>query len=195
MAGGVPFMLVPGVTGAVMRVCWVIVSGRVAVHVLPFSLVEADEGSLNSVPGYGVKETRMQNAELTIARLAEDAGVGVETVRYYERRGLIRQPEKRSGAYRRYGLEHVKRIRFVKRAQELGFTLEEVETLLKLQDGANRAEVRRVASARREQIRARMADLRRMERVLTHLLEECEAGKTPHCPIIETLGGSKAAPK
>jgi MerR family mercuric resistance operon transcriptional regulator len=132
----------------------------------------------------------METAGMTIAGLAEDAGVGVETVRYYERRGLIRQPEKRNGAYRRYGSEHVKRIRFVKRAQELGFTLEEVETLLGLQDGANRAQVRRVAAARRDQIRAKMADLRRIDRVLTHLLAECEAGKTPRCPIIETLGGA-----
>lgn len=136
----------------------------------------------------------MESSGLTIAGVAQDAGVGVETVRYYERRGLIAQPHKRSGAYRRYSAEHVQRIRFVKRAQELGFTLEEIETLLGLQDGANRAQVRRVASARREQIRAKMTDLRRIDRVLTHLLEECEAGKTPHCPIIETLGGSKATP-
>ena len=116
-------------------------------------------------------------------------------MRYYERRGLIEQPQKRNGAYRRYGLEHVERIRFVRRAQGLGFSLEEIETLLGLQDGANRAQVRRVASARLDQIRARMADLRRVECVLTHLLAECEAGKTPHCPIIETLGGSSAARK
>lgn len=134
----------------------------------------------------------MEAANLTIAGVAEDAGVGVETVRYYERRGLIEQPPRHNGAYRRYGLEHVERIRFVKRAQDLGFSLEEIATLLELQDGANRAQVRRVASARLEQIRARMTDLRRMERVLTHLLAECEAGKTPHCPIIETLGRSGA---
>lgn len=132
----------------------------------------------------------MEAASLTIAAVAENAGVGVETVRYYERRGLIQQPGRRNGAYRRYGLEHVERIRFVKRAQVLGFSLEEIAALLELQDGANRALVRRVASARLEQIRARMTDLRRMARVLTHLLTECEAGKTPHCPIIETLGRS-----
>jgi MerR family transcriptional regulator, mercuric resistance operon regulatory protein len=132
----------------------------------------------------------MEAANFTIAGVAQNAGVGVETVRYYERRGLIQQPPKRNGAHRRYGSDHIKTIRFVKRAQELGFSLQEIETLLGLQDGANRAQVRRVASARREQIRARIVDLRRMERVLTHLLDECEAGKTPHCPIIETLGGS-----
>ena len=135
----------------------------------------------------------MDKADLTIPGVAREAGIGVETVRYYERRGLIRQPEKRSGAYRRYGSEHLQRIRFVKRAQELGFTLEEIEALLGLQDGANRAQVRRVASARREQIRAKMADLRRIDRVLTHLLAECEAGKTPHCPIIESLAATAGA--
>ena len=132
----------------------------------------------------------MEAASLTIAAVAGNAGVGVETVRYYERRGLIQQPLRRNGAYRRYGLEHVERIRFVKRAQELGFSLEEIATLLKLQDGANRAQIRRVASARLEQLRARLTDLRHMERVLTHLLTECESGKTLHCPIIETLGRS-----
>ena len=115
--------------------------------------------------------------------------MGIETVRYYERRGLIRQPDRRNGAYRRYDKDHVKRIRFVKRAQELGFSLDEIATLLELEDGAKRAQVRSVASARLEQIRARIADMRRIERVLKHLLAECESGKTPHCPIIETLGG------
>jgi DNA-binding transcriptional MerR regulator len=75
----------------------------------------------------------MEAVGLTIAGVAQDAGVGVETVRYYERRGLIEQPERCNGAYRRYGLEHVKRIRFVRRAQELGFTLEEIGALLELQ--------------------------------------------------------------
>lgn len=134
----------------------------------------------------------MEAGTLTIARVAEDAGVGIETVRYYERRGLIRQPDRRNGAYRRYDMEHVKRIRFVKRAQEIGFSLDEIATLLGLEDGANRVQVRSVASARLEQIRARIADMSRMERVLKHLLAESESGKTPHCPIIETLGGAGA---
>ena len=128
---------------------------------------------------------------LSIGQVADAVGVNIQTLRYYERVGLMPAPKRSRAGYRLYTEDTVRMVSFVKRAQELGFTLEEVETLLKLQDGANRAEVRRVASARREQIRARMADLRRMERVLTHLLEECEAGKTPHCPIIETLGGSK----
>ena len=135
----------------------------------------------------------MDDAGLTIAAVAKAAGVGVETVRYYERRGLVRQPARRSGAYRRYGAEHVKRMRFVKRAQELGFTLEEVASLLELEDGTNRAEIRQIASARLLQIRDRMRGLRRMERTLAHLLDHCEAGGTVRCPIIDAINVSPRA--
>lgn len=130
----------------------------------------------------------MLDTSLTIARAAEAAKVGVETVRFYERRGLIAQPTQKIGAYRRYDRGHVARIRFIKRAQELGFTLEEIEELLTLEDGTDRRSIRRIASARLEQIRARLKDLRRMERALAHLLHECEADqKTAHCPIISAI--------
>ncbi|HXV09925.1 MAG TPA: MerR family transcriptional regulator [Burkholderiales bacterium] len=130
----------------------------------------------------------MNNASFTIASLAQAAGVGVETVRYYERRGLIAQPARMGGSYRRYGGGHVHRIRFIRRAQELGFNLEEIETLLELEDGTDRRTIRRVAGARLEEIRRRLADLKRMERVLAHLLHECEAHeKAPRCPIIAAI--------
>lgn len=132
----------------------------------------------------------MDETGLTIAGVAREAGVGVETVRYYERRGLVRQPARRSGAYRRYGSEHVKRMQFVKRAQELGFTLEEVASLLELEDGTNRAKIQHIASARLLQIRDRIRDLRRMERTLKHLLDHCQSGGTIHCPIIEAISGA-----
>ena len=133
----------------------------------------------------------MDDAGLTIAAAAEAAGVGVETVRYYERRGLIRQPTQRNGAYRRYGLEHVKRMQFVKQAQELGFTLHEIASLLELEDGTNRAKIQQIASARLAQIRDRMRGLRRMERTLSHLLEHCRAGITVQCPIIDALSSDR----
>ena len=130
----------------------------------------------------------MQDTSLTIARVADAAQVGVETVRYYERRGLIAQPTQKAGAYRRYDSKHVARIRFIKRAQELGFTLEEIEELLALEDGTNRRSIRRIASTRLEQIRVRLKDLKRMEHALAHLLHECEADeKTLHCPIIAAI--------
>ena len=137
----------------------------------------------------------MPNAGLTIGDVADAAGVGIETIRYYERRGLVPQPGKAAGAYRRYGAGHVDRIRFIKRAQALGFSLEEIETLLELEDGADRRSIRRIAAARLEDTRRRIADLRRIEGVLAHLLHECEAhAKAHHCPIIAAItSGDPAA--
>ena len=130
----------------------------------------------------------MPNAGLTIGDVADAAGVGIETIRYYERRGLVPQPGKAAGAYRRYGAGHVDRIRFIKRAQALGFSLEEIETLLALEDGTDRRSIRRIATARLEETRRRIADLRRIEGVLAHLLHECEAHtKAHHCPIIAAI--------
>jgi MerR family mercuric resistance operon transcriptional regulator len=127
----------------------------------------------------------------TIGGVAGAAGVGIETVRYYERRGLVPRPERASGAYRRYRTDHVNRIRFIRRAQALGFSLEEIETLLQLEDGTDRASIRRIAASRLEETRRRLADLRRIERVLTHLLHECEVhSKAPRCPIIAAIAPS-----
>jgi MerR family transcriptional regulator, mercuric resistance operon regulatory protein len=133
----------------------------------------------------------MQEAGFTIAGLAREASVGVETVRYYERRGLVPRPARTGDAYRRYGRGHVDRIRFVKRAQDLGFTLEEIATLLELEDGTDRRSIRRIARSRLEEIRRRIADLRRIERTLAHLLLDCEThGKAPRCPIISAIASS-----
>ena len=132
----------------------------------------------------------MEHSGVTIAGAAEAAGVGVETVRFYERRGLIRQPAS-NGGYRRYGDEQIERIRFVKRAQALGFSLEEVESLLNLQDGTDRRSVRTIAGKRLEEIRARIKDLRRLEGALAHLLAECEKGHTKRCPIVEAISGQR----
>ncbi|HXF65202.1 MAG TPA: MerR family transcriptional regulator [Burkholderiales bacterium] len=130
--------------------------------------------------------------DFTIGDVAEAAGVGVETVRYYERRGLVPQPARSGGAYRRYGAGHVARIRFIKRAQALGFSLEEIATLLELEDGTDRKSIRRIAAARLEQTRRRIAGLRRIERVLAHLLHECEAhSKAPRCPIIAAIAADR----
>ena len=130
------------------------------------------------------------DVSMTIAGVADAAEVGVETVRYYERRGLIAQPKRKVGAYRRYDDSHVARIRFIKRAQELGFSLEEIEDLLQLQDGTDRRTIRKIAAKRLEQTRARIADLKRMEKALAQVLHECEGQSgRPHCPIIEAMTG------
>ncbi len=124
---------------------------------------------------------------LTIGRLARAAGVGIETVRYYQQRELLPIPAAR-GTFRHYPPELVERIRFVKRAQDLGFSLDEIASLLRLHDGSDRASIRNIANARLAQIGAKLADLRRMERALRHLVAECEHTKANlPCPIIETL--------
>jgi MerR family mercuric resistance operon transcriptional regulator len=124
---------------------------------------------------------------LTIGRLARAADVGVETVRYYQQRKLLPVPTAR-GAFRRYDPALADRIRFIKRAQELGFSLDEVTQLLRLQDGVDRRAIRRISSERLAQIETKLADLKRMQRVLKHLVTACEeTGTDRPCPIIETL--------
>ena len=124
---------------------------------------------------------------LTIGKLAKAAGVGIETIRYYQQRSLLPVPES-SGAYRHYPVALGERIRFIKRAQELGFSLEQVSELLLLEDGADRAAIRRIANERLEEIQTKLADLTRMQAALSHLIDTCEhTGKESPCPIISTL--------
>lgn len=127
---------------------------------------------------------------LTIGRLARAAGVGVETIRYYQERKLLPVPPS-TGSFRYYPVGMVDRIRFIKRAQELGFSLEEVSELLHLEQGADRASIRDIASHRLAQIEHKLSDLRRMQRVLKHLVAECEStGSDLPCPIIDTLAAT-----
>lgn len=129
-----------------------------------------------------------QPESLTIGRLARAAGVGVETIRYYQQRELLPVPST-LGAYRYYPVELTERIRFIKRAQELGFSLDEIAELLRLEDGSNRNSIRRIASDRLAQIEQKLADLRRMQKTLKHLVSQCEhTSKSLPCPIIATLG-------
>lgn len=128
------------------------------------------------------------NASMTIGRLAHAAGVNVETIRYYQRRDLLDEPNKPLGGHRRYAPEAARRVNFIKRAQQLGFTLEEVKDLLMLEDGQNCRETRRLAQHKLQIIETRIADLDRMRRLLKGLIGECELGKQPRsCPIIATL--------
>ncbi len=130
---------------------------------------------------------------MTIGALAQSAGVGVETVRYYQRRGLLPEPARKYGSIRRYGAADAARLRFIRRAQELGFTLEEIGELLKLQDGTDRRAIRRIAGARLAQVESRVADLQRIRRALEHVIEDCEhAPGAPRCPIIDAINRSSA---
>ena len=124
---------------------------------------------------------------LTIGRLARAADVGVETIRYYQDRKLLPVPPS-TGAFRHYPIGLVDRIRFIKRAQELGFSLDEIAELLLLEEGADRASIRHVATSRLSQIEQKLSDLRRMQKVLRHLVDECRhTGTDRPCPIIDTL--------
>lgn len=129
---------------------------------------------------------------LKIGEAASAAGVGVETVRFYERRGLIDEPPRRASGYRAYPPEIVSRLRFIRRAKELGFSLDEIGDLLRLRSrpAENRAEVRAHAQAKIDDIDRRLADLTRMRRVLSDLAEACEHGHDQGpCPILAALDG------
>ena len=129
----------------------------------------------------------MPDRGFTIGRLARAADVGVETVRYYQQRKLLPVPATQ-GSFRRYDEGLVQRIRFIKRAQELGFALEEIRELLRLNDGTDRRAIRRISTARLNQIEDKLTDLNRMRTALKHLIAECESAETSRpCPIIETL--------
>lgn len=134
----------------------------------------------------------MNESGLTIGRLARAASVGIETIRYYQRRELLPVPDTADSTFRIYPAETVDRIHFIKRAQELGFSLEEVATFLRLEDGINREAIRKVAADRLSEIRSKIADLQRMEGVLSRLIGECEAtGRAKPCPVIAALSGER----
>lgn len=128
--------------------------------------------------------------EMTIGRLAEQAGVGVETIRFYERKGLICQPTRKSKGYRAYSEDTVARVRFIKRSQVLGFTLHEIQELLDLRDdpAADREDVRERAAAKIEQVEAKIQDLERIKAALESLIKTCHgSGPAADCPIIRAL--------
>jgi MerR family transcriptional regulator, mercuric resistance operon regulatory protein len=125
--------------------------------------------------------------EMTIGKLAGCAGVNVETIRYYQRRGLLDEPDKPLGGYRRYPAEMAKRVRFIKRAQALGFTLEEVGGLLRLDAARACAETRELATHKLALIKEKLADLASMRKALAALVAKCDTGGRRACPIIQTL--------
>ncbi len=130
--------------------------------------------------------------DLTIGRLARAAGVNVETVRYYQRRGLIVEPERPVNGIRRYSAGSVNRIRFIKRAQELGFTLAEISNLLALEDGRGCRETRELAGRKLAMVESRLADLKRLRKTLRELVARCDTtrGKVS-CPIISVLSSEQ----
>lgn len=128
---------------------------------------------------------------LTIGQLAKQAGVGVETIRFYEREGLIAEPERRpSSRYRQYPPEAVRRVRFIRHAKELGFTLREIQELLELKvdPESTCADVRKRAREKAADIEERIESLGRMKAALERLAKKCRGnGPTAECPILEEL--------
>ena len=126
-------------------------------------------------------------ADLTIGSLAQAAGVGVETVRFYQRKGLVDEPA-RAGGIRRYDGRDVDRLRFIKRAQAAGFTLAEIAELIALDAGEDRARARQLAKARIVALDAKIAELKEARTSLARLAKECGEGRDGPCPIIASFG-------
>jgi MerR family mercuric resistance operon transcriptional regulator len=129
---------------------------------------------------------------LTIGRLASAAGMNLETVRYYERIGLMPAPDRTSGGHRSYRSEHRARLAFIRRARELGFGLDAIRALLTLAEPGRQscAEVKVIASDHLGHVRAKIADLSRLAAVLEEAVRQCGGGNIPECPVIQVLGGS-----
>jgi len=127
---------------------------------------------------------------LTIGVFAKAAGVNVETIRFYQRKGLLLEPDKPYGSIRRYGEADLARVRFVKSAQRLGFSLDEIAELLRLEDGTHCDEASHLAEHKLQDVRAKMADLARMESVLSELVRACHLRQgNVFCPLIASLQG------
>ena len=125
---------------------------------------------------------------LTIGAFALAAGVNVETIRFYQRKGLLPEPDRSYGSIRRYGESDVARVKFVKSAKRMGFSLEEVAGLLKLEDGTHCDEARVRAEQKLKDVREKLGDLRRIESALARLVDDCCASHgTITCPMIAAL--------
>jgi MerR family mercuric resistance operon transcriptional regulator len=125
---------------------------------------------------------------LTVGALADAAGVNVETVRFYQRKGLMPKPQRPAGGIRRYGQADLARLGFIKAGQRLGFSLDEVSELLKLEDGTHCDEARRLAERKLRDVREKLAHLRRIQFALSQLIGRCGSTRgAMKCPLIASL--------
>ena len=128
------------------------------------------------------------NPEFGIGALSRRTAVNIETIRYYEKIGLLPSPPRTEGGHRLYRDAHMKRLIFIRRSRELGFTLDEIRNLLGLVEGGYACgQVQEAALDHLKNIRRKIADLRRMERTLAETAARCEGGTAPDCPIIDVL--------
>ena len=127
--------------------------------------------------------------QLTRGALAAGTGCNIETIRYYEQVGLLAPPPRSAGGHRLYGRDLVRRLNFIRRSRDLGFTIKEVRELLRLVDGGTYtcAEVEQLARDHVREIRRKIADLRRLQKVLETMAAQCNGGAVPDCPIVDAL--------
>jgi MerR family transcriptional regulator, mercuric resistance operon regulatory protein len=139
--------------------------------------------------------TNSRGSALTIGTLSRRTAVNVETIRFYERIGVLPKPPRSSGGHRLYSPDHLKRLTFVRRSRELGFSLDEVRGLLRLVEGGyySCAEVRTITLDHLAEVRRKIGDLRRLERTLADVSSKCRGGKVPDCPIIDALFDARSA--
>jgi len=136
-----------------------------------------------------------EQLSMSIGALAKTAQVNVETIRFYQRKGLLEIPRRVRGEVRRYALKDVERVRFIKAAQRLGFSLDEVIELLRLDDGGHCDEARTIAQQKLSDVRARLMVLQRMESALAKLVADCSASKgAVGCPLIASLQAADGVP-
>ena len=129
-------------------------------------------------------------SSMTIGRLAKEAGVNIDTIRYYERNGLIPEPVRRPSGYREYETGDVRRLRFIGRAKQLGFTLAEIAELMSLSADRDVGGVKRRAEQRLEQVEHKIKELQRVRRGLRTLIDACPGhGDVERCPIVAALSG------
>ncbi len=128
-------------------------------------------------------------AEFAIGELSRQTAVLIETIRYYERIGFLPVPQRGTNGRRTYDIEDVKRLRFIKRSRDMGFSQDEVRALLRLADGGEKScsEVSVIAQAHLRDIRAKISDLKKLEKVLSETVSRCMDGDAPVCPVLEAL--------
>lgn len=131
----------------------------------------------------------MKANALSIGKLSKQSGVNIETIRYYEKIGVMPAPDRSASGYRLYGSDHPKRLSFVRRSRQLGFSLHEIRGLLRLVDGDAHtcAQVRELTLDHVAEIRRKIADLKRLKRVMEEMAAQCTGERAPECPIIDAL--------
>ena len=126
---------------------------------------------------------------MLIGKLSAETGVNIETIRYYERVGLIAAPPRTRGGLRMYDQHHVRRLTFIRRSRELGFSLADIRTLINLSDGKQDCATRKLTLRHVDDVRSKIASLKRLERALKSMTEACKPGDQKSCPIFDALSG------